>query len=108
MDAKQHSSDFSVVRDYIRNSWPTQPVHGFPAADANDALHRIEEQLEASHSALRWIALEAGSGMRDGVLRSAALLRIRDSAYSVVGAPNPASCSDPRPDPGTHPEYWTE
>lgn len=48
------------------------------------------EQKEAAESALRWIAQEAESGMRDGVLRHAALLRIRDSAYSVVGVPYPA------------------
>lgn len=56
-----------------------------------DYAHHLFEQLEASHSALRWIAQEAESGIRDGVLRSAALLRIRDSAYSVVGVSNPAT-----------------
>ena len=70
---KQHSSDFSVVRDYIRNSWPTQPVHGFPAADANDALHRIEEQLEAERELHRTAdaALEAVGGEVEENLRSA-------------------------------------
>lgn len=49
-----------------------------------ERVNELEEQLEASQSALRWIEGEAESGMRDGVLRVAALTRIRDSARSVL------------------------
>lgn len=49
-----------------------------------ERVNELEEQLEAAQSALRWIEGEAESGMRDGVLRVAALTRIRDSARSVL------------------------
>lgn len=34
------------VRRYLINSLPAQPVQGFPAADANDALAELERRLE--------------------------------------------------------------